>query len=162
VNFLDCSFGPLSIWFGSQNGVTYFWSSMEIDTGISGEVALKMAVWCGYFQKNHQVHFHYTFAPVAVEGWRSTTSWYIKDNTSEKTISKSNMLSLEERIEELAKWSQSSPSASSAWRVLEDGPHSSWLISEFWKPLINKILPFLTNLKLTLVRYVQITCSKER
>jgi DNA repair protein RecN (Recombination protein N) len=83
----------------------------EIDTGISGEVALKMVGMMQDISKKHQVICITHLPQVAGKG--DVHYFVYKDNTSEKTISKIKMLSLEERIEELAKMiSGVSPSAS--------------------------------------------------
>ncbi|MFT4857205.1 MAG: DNA repair protein RecN (Recombination protein N) [Algoriphagus sp.] len=83
----------------------------EIDTGISGEVALKMVGMMQDISKRHQVICITHLPQVAGKG--DVHYFVYKDNTSEKTISKIKLLSLEERIEELAKMiSGVSPSAS--------------------------------------------------
>jgi DNA repair protein RecN (Recombination protein N) len=83
----------------------------EIDTGISGEVALKMVGMMQDISKKHQVICITHLPQVAGKG--DVHYFVYKDNTSEKTISKIKLLSLEERIEELAKMiSGVSPSAS--------------------------------------------------
>jgi DNA repair protein RecN (Recombination protein N) len=83
----------------------------EIDTGISGEVALKMVGMMQDISKKHQV-ICITHLP-QVAGRGDVHYFVYKDNTSEKTISKIKLLSLEERIQELAKMiSGVSPSAS--------------------------------------------------
>ncbi len=83
----------------------------EIDTGISGEVALKMVGMMQEISKKHQVICITHLPQVAAKG--DVHYFVYKDNTSEKTISKIKLLSLEERIEELAKMiSGVSPSAS--------------------------------------------------
>lgn len=73
----------------------------EIDTGISGEVALKMVSMMQDISKKHQVICITHLPQVAGKG--DVHYFVYKDNTAEKTISKIKLLSLEERIEELAK-----------------------------------------------------------
>jgi DNA repair protein RecN (Recombination protein N) len=83
----------------------------EIDTGISGEVALKMVGMMLDISKKHQVICITHLPQVAGKG--DVHYFVYKDNTAEKTISKIKLLNLEERIEELAKMiSGVSPSAS--------------------------------------------------
>lgn len=83
----------------------------EIDTGISGEVALKMVGMMQDISKKHQVICITHLPQVAGKG--DVHYFVYKDNSSEKTISKIKLLTLEERIEELAKMiSGVSPSAS--------------------------------------------------
>ncbi len=83
----------------------------EIDTGISGEVALKMVGMMQEISKKHQVICITHLPQVAGKG--DVHYFVYKDNSAEKTISKIKLLTLEERIEELAKMiSGISPSAS--------------------------------------------------
>jgi DNA repair protein RecN (Recombination protein N) len=83
----------------------------EIDSGISGEVALKMVGMMQDISKNHQVICITHLPQVAGKG--DVHFFVYKDNSSEKTISKIKLLNREERIEELAKMIAGvSPSAS--------------------------------------------------
>lgn len=83
----------------------------EIDTGISGEVALKMVGMMQDISKKHQVICITHLPQVAGQG---DLHYYVfKDNSSEKTVSKIKLLDKEERVLELAKMiSGASPSAS--------------------------------------------------
>jgi len=73
----------------------------EIDTGISGEVALQMVRMMKEISENHQVICITHLPQVAAKG--ELHYFVFKDNTSEKTISKIKLLDAEERIQELAK-----------------------------------------------------------
>ena len=83
----------------------------EIDTGISGEVALKMVGMMQDISKKHQVICITHLPQVAGQG---DLHYYVyKDNSSEKTVSKIKLLDQEDRVLELAKMiSGASPSAS--------------------------------------------------
>ncbi|MEB2784898.1 DNA repair protein RecN [Algoriphagus persicinus] len=83
----------------------------EIDTGISGEVALKMVGMMQVISKKHQVICITHLPQVAGQG---DLHYYVfKDNSSEKTVSKIKLLDQDERILELAKMiAGASPSAS--------------------------------------------------
>ncbi|WP_339754707.1 DNA repair protein RecN [Algoriphagus aquimarinus] len=83
----------------------------EIDTGISGEVALKMVGMMQDISKKHQVICITHLPQVAGQG---DLHYYVfKDNSSEKTVSKIKLLDTDERVLELAKMiSGASPSAS--------------------------------------------------
>lgn len=83
----------------------------EIDTGISGEVALKMVAMMHDISKKHQVICITHLPQVAGQG---DLHYYVfKDNSSEKTVSKIKLLDKDERVLELAKMiSGASPSAS--------------------------------------------------
>ncbi|WP_291785269.1 DNA repair protein RecN [Cecembia sp.] len=84
----------------------------EIDTGVSGEVALQMVRMMQEISKKHQVICISHLAQVAAKG---DQHYYVfKDNTSDKTISKIKLLAPEERVTEIAKMiagSNPSPSA---------------------------------------------------
>ncbi|MDR7129370.1 DNA repair protein RecN (Recombination protein N) [Algoriphagus sp. 4150] len=83
----------------------------EIDTGISGEVALKMVGMMQDISKKHQVICITHLPQVAGQG--DLHYFVYKDNSSEKTVSKIKLLDREERVLELAKMiSGASPSAS--------------------------------------------------
>lgn len=73
----------------------------EIDTGISGEIALKMVSMMKKMADNHQVIAISHLPQIAAKG---DTHYYVyKDNSASKTISKIRLLSEEERITEIAK-----------------------------------------------------------
>ncbi|WP_192346065.1 DNA repair protein RecN [Algoriphagus sp. Y33] len=83
----------------------------EIDTGISGEVALKMVGMMQDISRKHQVICITHLPQVAGQG--DLHYFVYKDNSSEKTVSKIKLLDQEERVLELAKMiSGASPSAS--------------------------------------------------
>lgn len=83
----------------------------EIDTGISGEVAVKMGDLMKELSYKHQImaisHLH----QIAAKG--DIHYFVYKDNSSERTISRMKQLSQEERIQEIAQMiSGSAPSES--------------------------------------------------
>lgn len=83
----------------------------EIDTGISGEVALKMVGMMQDISKRHQVICITHLPQVAGQG--DLHYFVYKDNSSEKTVSKIKLLDQEDRVLELAKMiAGASPSAS--------------------------------------------------
>ena len=83
----------------------------EIDTGISGEVALQMVRMMKEIASRHQVICITHLPQVAAKG--DLHYFVFKDNSSDKTISKIKLLSHEERISELAKMiAGANPSAS--------------------------------------------------
>lgn len=72
----------------------------EIDTGISGEVAIKVGKMMKQMAQSHQVISISHLPQIAAQG---KAHYYVyKDNSSEKTISKMKLLSEEERIKEIA------------------------------------------------------------
>ena len=73
----------------------------EIDTGISGEVALQMVRMMKDIANKHQVICITHLPQVAAKGERHF--FVYKDNSSEKTISKIKLLAQDERVHELAK-----------------------------------------------------------
>jgi DNA repair protein RecN (Recombination protein N) len=73
----------------------------EIDTGISGEVALQMVRMMKDISLNHQVICITHLPQVAAKG--EAHYFVYKDNSSEKTISKIKLLNPDERVNELAK-----------------------------------------------------------
>ena len=73
----------------------------EIDSGISGEVALQMVRMMQEIAKNHQVICITHLPQVAAKG--EVHFFVYKDHSAEKTISKVKQLTAEERIHELAK-----------------------------------------------------------
>ena len=81
----------------------------EIDTGISGEVALQMVKMMKEIAQNHQVICITHLPQVAAKG--ELHYFVFKDNSSDKTLSKIKLLDKEERVKELAKMiAGSSPS----------------------------------------------------
>ena len=73
----------------------------EIDTGISGEVAMKMVSMMKVMAKNHQVVAISHLPQFAARG--DAHFFVYKDNTAEKAASKVRELKDEERVEEIAK-----------------------------------------------------------
>lgn len=73
----------------------------EIDTGVSGEVALQMVRMMQDIAKKHQVICISHLPQVAAKG--NQHYFVYKDNSSDKTISKIKLLQGEERILEIAK-----------------------------------------------------------
>lgn len=73
----------------------------EIDSGISGEVALQMVRMMQEIAKNHQVICITHLPQVAAKG--EVHFFVYKDHSAEKTISKVKQLTVEERVQELAK-----------------------------------------------------------
>lgn len=73
----------------------------EIDTGISGEVALQMVRMMKEISQNHQVICITHLPQVAGQG--DLHYFVYKDNSSAKTVSKIKLLEEEGRIQELAK-----------------------------------------------------------
>lgn len=72
----------------------------EIDTGISGEVAIKVGKMMKQMAKSHQVISISHLPQIAAQG---KAHYYVyKDNSSDKTISKMKLLSEEERVKEIA------------------------------------------------------------
>jgi DNA repair protein RecN (Recombination protein N) len=83
----------------------------EIDTGVSGEVALQMVRMMKEISKKHQVICISHLPQVAAKG--DQHYFVYKDNSSDKTISKIRLLGKEERITEIAKMiAGANPSAS--------------------------------------------------
>ncbi len=73
----------------------------EIDTGVSGEIALKMIQMMKRMSRNHQI-ISISHLPQFAAGGDAHYFVY-KDNSSERSISKVKKLSSEERIETIAK-----------------------------------------------------------
>lgn len=73
----------------------------EIDTGISGEIALKMVYMMRKMAQNHQVITISHLPQMAAKG--EYHYFVYKDNTSDKAVSRIKLLSEAERIEEIAK-----------------------------------------------------------
>lgn len=83
----------------------------EIDTGISGEIALQLVKMMKEIAKKHQVICISHLPQVAAKG--DQHYFVFKDNSQEKTISKIKLLSAEDRLTEIAKMiAGSNPSAS--------------------------------------------------
>ena len=83
----------------------------EIDTGVSGEVALQMVRMMQTIAKQHQVICISHLPQVAAKG--DQHYFVFKDHSSDKTISKIKLLKGEERILEIAKMiAGANPSAS--------------------------------------------------
>jgi DNA repair protein RecN (Recombination protein N) len=72
----------------------------EIDTGISGEIAIKVGKMMKYMAKNHQVIAISHLPQIAAQG--DSHYFVYKDNSSSRAISKIKKLSDEERIKEIA------------------------------------------------------------
>ncbi|GJM62416.1 MULTISPECIES: DNA repair protein RecN [Persicobacter] len=73
----------------------------EIDTGISGEVALKMVKMMEQMAQGHQLLVITHLPQIASKG--SKHYFVFKDHSAEKTVSRMKELSNEERISEIAK-----------------------------------------------------------
>lgn len=73
----------------------------EIDTGVSGEIAIKMVNMMKEMSKNHQVLAISHLPQVAAKG--DAHYFVYKDNSSAKSVSRIRQLSEDERIEEIAK-----------------------------------------------------------
>jgi DNA repair protein RecN (Recombination protein N) len=83
----------------------------EIDTGISGEIALQLVKMMKEIAKKHQVICISHLPQVAAKG--DQHYFVFKDNSQEKTISKIKLLSAEDRLTEIAKMiAGANPSAS--------------------------------------------------
>lgn len=83
----------------------------EIDTGISGEIALQLVKMMQEIAKKHQVICISHLPQVAAKG--DQHYFVYKDNSKEKTISKIRLLSPEDRLTEIAKMiAGANPSAS--------------------------------------------------
>jgi DNA repair protein RecN (Recombination protein N) len=72
----------------------------EIDTGVSGEIAIKMGNMMRQMAQNHQIiaisHLH----QIAAQG--SAHYFVYKDHSSAKTVSRIKKLTFEERVLEIA------------------------------------------------------------
>ncbi len=73
----------------------------EIDTGISGEIALKMVKMMESMASNHQVLVITHLPQIASKGERHY--FVYKDSKAKKTVSKIRLLQNNERVEEIAK-----------------------------------------------------------
>jgi DNA repair protein RecN (Recombination protein N) len=72
----------------------------EIDTGISGEIAIKVGKMMKQMAKTHQVIAISHLPQMAAQG--DTHYFVYKDNSSERAVSNIRMLSKDERIKEIA------------------------------------------------------------
>lgn len=73
----------------------------EIDTGVSGEIAIKMVNMMKEMAKNHQVLAISHLPQVAAKG--DAHYFVYKDNSSSKSVSRIRQLNEDERVEEIAK-----------------------------------------------------------
>ena len=73
----------------------------EIDTGVSGEIAIKMVNMMKEMAKNHQVLAISHLPQVAAKG--DAHYFVYKDSSSDKAVSRIRQLSEDERVEEIAK-----------------------------------------------------------
>lgn len=73
----------------------------EIDTGVSGEIAIKLGDMMKKMAKNHQVITISHLPQIAAKG--DQHYFVYKDNSAEKTMSKIKELDAEDRVEEIAK-----------------------------------------------------------
>ncbi|MCH7412846.1 DNA repair protein RecN [Belliella sp. R4-6] len=85
----------------------------EIDTGVSGEVALQMVRMMQEIAKNHQVICISHLPQVAAKG--DQHYFVYKDNSTERTISKIRLLESNDRITEIAKMIAGSNPSESAY-----------------------------------------------
>ena len=82
----------------------------EIDTGISGEIALKMVRMMQQMAQGHQVISISHLPQIAAKG--EAHYFVYKDNSTAKTFSRIKLLTAEERVQEIAKMiGGASPSA---------------------------------------------------
>lgn len=84
----------------------------EIDTGVSGEIALKMALMIKEMAKNHQIititHLHQIAA-------KAEKHYFVfKEDTEARTISRIKELSYEERLQEIAQMISGTKNSTSA------------------------------------------------
>jgi DNA repair protein RecN (Recombination protein N) len=73
----------------------------EIDTGVSGEIAMKLGGLMKTMSKDHQLITITHLPQIAAKG--DGHFFVYKDNSSKKTVSSIRELKNEERIEEIAK-----------------------------------------------------------
>lgn len=90
----------------------------EIDTGVSGEVALQMVRMMQQIAKNHQVVCISHLPQVAAKG--DQHYFVYKDNSSARTISKIRLLESKERIIEIAKMIAGSNPSESAFESAKE------------------------------------------
>ncbi len=84
----------------------------EIDSGVSGEVSMKMGEILGKLSRNHQV-ISITHSP-QIASKAVKHYWVYKNDTAERTVTAIKELSIGERIEELAKMLSGNPPTSAA------------------------------------------------
>ena len=90
----------------------------EIDTGISGEVALKMSHLMEKMSKGHQLLVITHLPQIASKGQKH---FYVyKDHSSEKTISNIKQLTEEERISEIGQMLSGSNVSDSARNIAKE------------------------------------------
>jgi DNA repair protein RecN (Recombination protein N) len=90
----------------------------EIDTGVSGEVALQMVRMMQEISKKHQVICISHLPQVAAKG--DLHYFVYKDNSSDKTISKIKLLNPDERVNEIAKMIAGANPSSSAYESAKE------------------------------------------
>lgn len=90
----------------------------EIDTGVSGEIAIQMVKMMQQIATNHQVICISHLPQVAAKGERHY--FVYKDNSASKTISKIKLLTAEERLLEIAKMISGSNPTSSAYESAKE------------------------------------------
>ncbi len=100
----------------------------EIDTGISGEIAIKLGAMMKQMARNHQLITITHLPQVAATG---EAHYYVyKDNSAARTISKIRQLSTDERIHEIAQMISGAPPSSTSLQNAKELLESS-LMSEF-------------------------------
>ncbi len=90
----------------------------EIDTGIYGEIALKMVNMMLKMAKSHQVITISHLPQIAAKGHKHY--FVYKDNSAEKSVSKIKLLSKEERVIEIAKMIGGEQPSESAMKSAEE------------------------------------------
>jgi DNA repair protein RecN (Recombination protein N) len=100
----------------------------EIDTGISGEIAIKLGTMMKQMARNHQLITITHLPQVAATG--EAHYFVYKDNSSTRTISKIRQLSTEERIYEIAQMISGAPPSSTSLQNAKELLESS-LMKEF-------------------------------
>ncbi|MCG8474274.1 MAG: DNA repair protein RecN [Cytophagales bacterium] len=90
----------------------------EIDTGISGEIALKMVQMMERMSRKHQLVVITHLPQIASKGERHY--FVYKDHSADRTVSKMRPLSSRERVEELAKMIGGDLPAPSAYESAKD------------------------------------------
>lgn len=96
----------------------------EIDTGVSGEIAIKMGNMMRNMANNHQIIAITHLPQIAAQG--SAHYYVYKDNSSDKTVSRIKKLTFDERVGEIAQMiggATPSPSAvKNAREILKQKP----------------------------------------
>lgn len=96
----------------------------EIDTGVSGEIAIKMGNMMRVMAHNHQIIAITHLPQIAAQG--SAHYFVYKDNSSDKTVSRIKKLTFDERVGEIAQMiggANPSPSAvKNAREILKQKP----------------------------------------